>query len=50
MNAVALEDRMLAHPHLHIEITRGPTVTAGLALSREPHAITAVDPRRDLHR
>src|SRR5690606_22147005 len=47
--AVALEDRMLLEPELHIEVARWATVHAGFAVARrtDPHAV--VDAGWNLH-
>src|SRR5690606_1849156 len=48
--AVALEDRVRAHPHLDVQVAgRGPG-GAGLALARQPDAVAAVHARGHLHR
>src|SRR5215472_223888 len=50
MLAVALEDRVLAHVHLDVEIAGRAAVAAGLAFAGEAHAILVVDAGRDFHR
>ncbi len=48
--AVALEDRMRAHPHLDVQIAGRRAGGAGFALAGKADAIAAVDTRRDAHR
>src|SRR5690606_15570731 len=48
--AVALEDRMRAHPHLDVQVAGRGAGGPGLALARQPDAVAAGHARRDLHR
>ena len=47
--AVALEDRMLAHAHFHVEVAGRRAGRAGLALPAQANAVTVVDALGDLH-
>src|SRR6185437_6958660 len=48
--AVALEDRVLAHMHFHVQITCGRTRLTSLALTAQADAIPVVDAFGNLHR
>src|SRR5690606_12770379 len=48
--AVAPEDRVLAHPHFHVQVARRRARRPGLALALQADAVAAVHPRGDLHR
>src|SRR4029077_9662454 len=50
VGALAGEDGVGCHPDLDVEVARGTTARADLALGRELDAGAVVDPGRDLHR
>ncbi len=50
VGTVALEDRVLAHDDLDVEIARRTAVAARFALAREADAVAVVDARRHLDR
>src|SRR5690606_37953415 len=50
MFAVALENRVLAHRDLHIQITGRATARAGFTFTGQTDAITGINPRRHIHR
>src|SRR5690606_41253325 len=47
--AIALEDRVLAHRDLDVEVARRSAGHAGLALAGQADAVAVVDAGRDLH-
>src|ERR1700731_4512497 len=44
MTALALEDGVLANPHLDIQVAGGSAVAARLALAVQPNAVAGIDP------
>src|SRR5579863_10436194 len=44
MTALALEDGVLANPHLDIQVAGGPAVAARLALAVQADAVAGIDP------
>src|SRR3970040_3020477 len=48
--SVALEDLVLAHAHVDVQVAGRGARRSRLALARQPDAVAAVDARRDLHR
>src|SRR5690242_2519202 len=48
--AVALEDRVLAHAHFHVEITRLGAGRTGLTLPGQANSVAVVDARGNAHR
>src|ERR1022692_1482119 len=50
VTAVALENGVLAHADLDVQIARGPAVAAGLAFTAQANSIARIDSGRHAHR